>query len=67
MDLDNKLEPQVKVDSASDGDFANEVGDTIQPVKGGTRQDVKDMTRMGKNQELRVCASLLNSPSRTNA
>ena len=51
--MENK-QPDVKVDSASDGDFAYEVGDTIQPVKGGTRYDAKDMTRMGKEQELRV-------------
>lgn len=54
MDLENKSQTEVKVDSASDGDFAYEVGDTIQPIKGGTRNDVKDMSRMGKNQELRV-------------
>ena len=54
MDLDTKLQSQVKTDSASDGEFAYEVGDTIQAVKGGTRNDVKDMTRMGKNQQLRV-------------
>lgn len=54
--MENK-QPEVKVDSASDGEFAYEVGDTIQPVKGGTRYDAKDMTRMGKEQELRVWQS----------
>ena len=51
--MDHK-QAEVKVDSASDGEFAYDVGDSIQPVKGGTRHDAKDMTRMGKSQELRV-------------
>ena len=50
----DKQHSEVKVDSASDGEFNYEVGDSIQPVKGGTRYDAKDMTRMGKSQELRV-------------
>ena len=54
MELDTKLQSQVKARSASDGEFAYELGDTIQPPKGGTRHDVKDMARMGKDQELRV-------------
>ena len=50
----DEQQAEVKVDSASDGSFNYQVGDTIQPAKGGTRFDAKDMTRMGKDQELRV-------------
>ena len=54
MELDTKLQSQVKARSALDGEFAYELGDTMQPLKDGTRHDVKDMARMGKDQELWV-------------
>ena len=54
----DKQEPEVKVDSASDGAFDYEVGDSIQSsMKGGNKFDARDMTRMGKSQELRVLYS----------
>ena len=54
----DKQEPEVKVDSASDGAFDYEVGDSIRSsMKGGNKFDARDMTRMGKSQELRVCSS----------
>ena len=43
---------QVEGSSASDGE-ANEARNALQDQKGGTRQDVHDMNRMGKRQELR--------------
>ncbi|KAK3168945.1 hypothetical protein OEA41_005393 [Lepraria neglecta] len=43
---------QVEVSSASDGE-ANEARNALQEQKTGTRQDVHDMSRMGKRQELR--------------
>lgn len=52
--MEPKTEPHVDVDSLPDGEFSYELGDSIQGQKGGTRQDVRDMFRMGKQQELRV-------------
>lgn len=51
--MDDKIDTQIGVSSV-DGEFNYETGDSIQGRKGGTRYDVRDMTRMGKQQELRV-------------
>lgn len=50
-DVVEKSHAQIEIESTSDIDFNNEV--TIQEQKGGTRQDVYNMSRMGKRQELR--------------
>lgn len=52
--MEPKTESHVDVNSLPDGEFNYELGDPIQGQKGGTKQDVRDMFRMGKQQELRV-------------
>ena len=45
---------QTNIETKSVPDLTYEDGEPIQGQKGGTRNDVYDMTRMGKKQELRV-------------
>lgn len=52
--MESKSGHHIDVDPLPDGEFSYELGDLIRGQKGGTRQDVRDMSRMGKQQELRV-------------
>ncbi|KAL8923385.1 MAG: hypothetical protein Q9208_004655 [Pyrenodesmia sp. 3 TL-2023] len=48
--MDSKLRTNVETKSVDSPDFAYEDG--LQPQKGSTHNDVLDMSRMGKRQEL---------------
>lgn len=50
--MDSKLRTNVETKSVDSPDFAYEDG--LQPQKGSTHNDVLDMSRMGKRQELQV-------------
>ena len=49
---DEKLPSGVTTESLPGLDY--EIEDALQSVKGGTATDTRDMSRMGKHQELRV-------------
>ena len=50
--MDSKLRANVETTSVHSPDFSYEDG--LQPQKGSTHNDVLDMSRMGKRQELQV-------------
>lgn len=50
--MDAKLHANIETNSVHSPDFSYEDG--LQPQKGSTHQDVLDMSRMGKKQELQV-------------
>lgn len=50
--MDSKLRANVETKLVDSPDFAYEDG--LQPQKGSTQNDVLDMSRMGKRQELQV-------------
>lgn len=56
--MDAKLHTNVETASVHSPDFNYEDGD-LGPQKGSTKNDVHDMSRMGKRQELRVGLRLL--------